>query len=198
VAPGAGRGQDFTPDGSAVFTSPRAVHTGYYTQLFKVSTKGDSPEEQLKIPNASKAVYSPDGGRIAYNPLSEAFSQWKNYRGGTVSTISLFRLSDNSVEKIPQPEGRANDTDPMWIGDTVHFRSDRNGEFNLFSYDTKSKVIRQLTSLTDFPIVNASAGGGRITYEQAGHLHIFDPASGRSKRLVIAVGADFVERGRVR
>jgi tricorn protease len=186
--------QDFTADGSAVlFTSPRAVHTGRYTQLFKVSAKGDSPEEQLKIPNASKAAYSPDGARIAYNPLYEAFGQWKNYRGGTVSTISLFRLSDNSVEKIPQPEGRANDADPMWIGDTVYFRSDRNGEFNLFSYDNKSKAIRQLTSLTDFPIVSASAGGGRIIYEQAGHLHIFDPARGRSQRLVIAVTADLVE-----
>ena len=35
---------------------------------------------------------------------------------------------------------RSNDTDPMWIGDTVYFRSDRNGEFNLFAYDTKGEA----------------------------------------------------------
>ena len=39
----------------------------------------------------------------------------------------------------------------MWIGDTVYFRSDRDGEFNLFAYDTKSKAIAQLTKHDDFP-----------------------------------------------
>ena len=70
----------------------------------------------------------------------------------------------------------------MWIGDTVYFRSDRNGEFNLFSYDTKSKAIRQLTRHDDFPVLSASAGGGRIVYEQAGYLHVFDPGGATSAR----------------
>ena len=56
----------------------------------------------------------------------------------------------------------------MWIGDTVYFRSDRDGEFNLFAYDTKSKQVRQLTRHADFPVLTASAGAGRIVYEQAG------------------------------
>ena len=61
--------QAFTPDGSAVlFTSPRAVFTGRYTQLFTVPVKGGI-EEPLKLPNAYEATYSPDGSRLAYNPL---------------------------------------------------------------------------------------------------------------------------------
>ena len=56
----------------------------------------------------------------------------------------------------------------MWIGNVVYFRSDRAGEFNLFSFDTKSKQIQQLTKHADFPILTASAGAGRIVYEQAG------------------------------
>ncbi len=192
--PGPDIAQSFTPDGSSVlFTSPRAVFTGRYTQLFTVKAAGGSPEEPVKIPHAVKAAYSPDGSRIAYNPLYQAFTEWKNYRGGTVSTIALFRLSDNSEEKIPQPEGRCNDVDPMWMGDTIYFRSDRKGEFNLFSYDLKSKAIKQLTNLTDFPIVSASAGGGQIIFEQAGYLHIFDPRKGQSRKLTIGVAADLVE-----
>lgn len=186
--------QCFTPDGKAVlFTSPRAVFTTRYTQLFTVAADGSAPEEALKIPNADKAVYSPDGTRIVYNPLSQAFTQWKNYRGGRVSTLHIIRLSDYAVEKIPQPPTRCNDTDPMWIGDTIYFRSDRNGEFNIFSYDPKTKAVRQLTNLSDFPVMAASAGGGRIIYEQAGYLHILDPRSGRSNRLTIGVAADLVE-----
>jgi tricorn protease len=185
--------QCFTPDGSAVvFTSPRAVFVGRYTHLFTVPVKGGL-EEQLKIPHATSAAYSPDGSRLAYNPLYQAFNQWKHYRGGTNSVIWLFRFSDNSIEKVPQPAGRCNDVDPIWIGDTVYFRSDRNGEFNLFSFDTKSKAIKQLTNHADFPVLAASGGGGNIIYEQAGHLHLFDPKRAKGNKVTIGVSADLVE-----
>ncbi len=186
--------QGFVPDGSAVlFTSPRAVFTTRYTQLFTVKTAGDSPEEPLPIPHANQAAYSPDGARLAYNPLYQAFTQWKHYRGGTNSTISLFRFGDNSVEKIPQPAGRCNDVDPMWMGDMVCFRSDRNNEFNIFSYDLKTKAVRQVTNHQDFPVLSASAGGGQVIYEQAGYLHVLDPRKGQSRKLTIGVAADLVE-----
>ena len=85
--PGADVVQDWTPDGMAVlFTSGRAVHTNRYTQLFTVPVDGGMPE-QLPIPNAAKATYSPDGSQVAYLPLGERFRQWKNYRGGTHSRL---------------------------------------------------------------------------------------------------------------
>ncbi len=191
--PGADIVQGFTPDGASVlFTSGRASYSRSYTQLFAVPAKG-GVEEQLKIPNAYQAAYSPDGARLAYNPLAPAFAQWKHYRGGRVSIIWLFKFSDNSVEKIPQPVGGCNDVDPMWIGETVCFRSDRNGEFNLFSYDSKSKAIRQLTNHADFPVMSASAGGGQVIYEQAGYLHILDPRKTQSTKLTVGVAADLIE-----
>jgi tricorn protease len=191
--PGADIVQGFTPDGSAVlFTSGRFSFTGRYTQLFTVPVGGGFPE-RLKIPHAFRAVYSPDGTRLAYNPLYDAFTQWKHYRGGTASIIWIFDTKDNSIEKIPQPEGRANDPGPMWIGDKVFFRSDRNGEFNIFSYDMKSKAIKQLTDHKDFPVINASADGGRIIYEQAGRLHVLDPETGKSTKLAVGVAADLGE-----
>jgi len=191
--PGTDLVQGFTPDGSAVlFTSGRFSFTNRHTQLFTVPVQGGFPE-RLKIPNAFRAVYSPDGTRLAYNPLHDAFIQWKHYRGGTVSTIRLFDTKDNSIEKIPQPEGRANDPGPMWMGDKVYFRSDRNGEFNIFSYDTKTKAVAQLTDHKDFPVLNASAGAGKIIYEQAGRLQILDPETGKSSRLVVGVAADLGE-----
>lgn len=191
--PSADTVQGFSPDGSKVlFTSARADFTGRYTQLFTVPVKGGL-EEPLKLPNAFKASYSPDGSRLAYNPLAPAFAQWKHYRGGLNSTIWFYSFSDNGTEKLPQPASRANDADPIWIGDTIYFRSDRNGEFNLFSYNLKSKAIKQLTEHKDFPVLNASAGDGKIIYEQAGFLHTFDPKLGRSTKLTIGVSADLVE-----
>ncbi len=46
----------------------------------------------------------------------------------------IFSFADKSVVEIPKPEGGCNDICPMWIGETIYFLSDRNGDFNLFSY----------------------------------------------------------------
>ena len=194
--PGADTVQGFTPDGAAVlFTSARATFTARYAQLYTVPVRGGM-EEALPIPNAARATYSPDGQRIAYNPIAGRYQQWKHYRGGTVSRLWLYNTKGHAIEKIPQPESRANDTDPMWIGDTVYFRSDRGGEFNLFAYDTKSKQVRQVTRHDDFPVLSASSGAGRIVYEQAGVLHVIDPQGGRSEaahKLTIGVASDLRE-----
>ena len=61
--PGSDIVQDFTVDGSAVlFTSARAVYSGRHRQLFTVTLDGKFPE-QLPIPTAFKATYSPDGSK---------------------------------------------------------------------------------------------------------------------------------------
>ena len=191
--PGADVVQGFTPDGKSVlFTSSRSSFTPAHQQLYTVPVEGGFPEA-LKIPNAARAAFSPDGTKIAYNPLPDAFAQWKNYRGGRNSVIWIVKLGDYSLEKIPQPAGRCNDPNPMWVGDTICFLSDRNGEFNLFSYDTRTKAIRQLTDHKDFPVLSASAGDGKIIYEQAGRLHIFNPATNTSTPLTIGVAADLAE-----
>jgi tricorn protease len=185
--------QAFTPDGKAVlFASNRNAYNNRYTQLYTIAVQG-GVEEQLPIPHAARATFSPDGTRIAYNPLQVAFLQWKQYRGGSVAQLWLYNTKGHAVEKIPQPASRANDTDPMWVGDTVYFRSDRSGEFNLFAFDTSSKRIRQLTNHSDFPVLNAAAGHGRLIYEQAGHLHILEPQNGRSRKLAIGVASDLRE-----
>ncbi len=191
--PGSDMAKGFTPDGANVlFTSQRAVFTSRYTQFFLVPVKGGYPV-QVEIPNGWAASYSPDGQRMAYNPLGPAYQEWKNYRGGMISNIWIYSFSDHSVVKIPQPQEGCNDTDPMWIGDKIYFNSDRKGEFNLFSYDVSTADIKQLTSFKDFPVIKASAGKGKIILEQGGYLHIYDINSSGTSRLVIGIAADLLE-----
>jgi len=125
--------------------------------------------------------------------LGDAFNEWKHYRGGQVSNLVIFDTTTYATEHVPQPAGRCNDTDPMWLDGKVYFRSDRDGEFNIYSYDPASKKIAKITNHTDFPIVNATAGGGKIIYEQAGYLHLLDPKTGASNRVKVGVAADLVE-----
>ena len=185
--------QGFTPDGKSVlFTSGRNSFQPAYRRFYTVPLNGGFPEP-LEIPNAFKGSISPDGKFIAYNPFHEAFVQWKNYRGGTFSRIWIFNNSDHSIRKIPQPKGRSNDVGPMWAGGLIYFRSDRNGEFNLFSFDPASNEVRQVTFHEDFPVLGASIRGNRIVYEQAGSLNIYDIAAKKSVQLRIGVAADLPE-----
>lgn len=191
--PGADLVRGFTPDGKSVlFASQRAEFTSRYTQLFTIPVTG-GPATQLEIPNAYWAAYSPDGKSMAYTPYTDAFREWKHYRGGQFSSIWVFSFADKSIIKIPQPDGGCNDVQPSWMGNTIYFRSDRNGEFNLFAYDITSKQVKQLTQFKDFPVLNSFGGSGKVVFEQAGYLHTFDPATSSEKKLTIGIAADLLE-----
>lgn len=183
----------FTPDGSSIlFNSQRAIHTNRYSKLYTIPVNGGFPNE-LEIPNAWHATYSPDSKYMAYTPIRERFQQWKNYRGGTTANIWLFSFKDKSIVKIPQPKGGSNDVQPMWVNNTVYFLSDRNGEFNLFSYDVSSKKIEQLTQFDQFPIINADLGNNKIIFEQAGYLHTYDINTKAVSKLTIGISTDLLE-----
>ncbi len=189
--PGADSVRGFSPEGAVLFASQRSV-SQRWAQFFTVGIKGGFPSP-LRIPSGDRAAYSSDGKFLAYTPLPEAFRQWKHYRGGRNSRVWLLKFEDLSVSQVPQPEGRCNDTYPMWVGGKVYFLSDRNGEFNLFSYDPASKQVDQLTEHDDFPVETASAGAGKIVYEQAGRVFLYDPESRKAERIKIGVAADIVE-----
>src|SRR2546423_3299098 len=169
----------WTPDGKQVaFLSPRNSDT-FYDGLFRVSVDGGFPTQVL-LPMVEQASYSPDGKQLAYLPLAPAFQQWKHYRGGRTTKIWLARLADSSVEEIPR--NNSNDFDPMWVGDTVYFLSDRNGPVTLFAFDTRTRRIAQAIANNGLDIKSASAGPGAIVYEQFGSLHLYDLESGKSAR----------------
>jgi tricorn protease len=185
--------EGFTPDGSAVlFLSMRTMYTGRYMQLFTVPLEGGFPEK-LVIPNAYHACYSPDGNSMVYTPISDKFREWKNYRGGTISRLWIFSFVDYSKVEIPKPEEGCNDIDPMWIGDMIYFLSDRNGEFNLFAFNTGTREVSQLTQYEEFPIVNATHHDHRIIYEQAGYLHTYDTGNASSEKLTIGIATDLLQ-----
>jgi len=146
--PGTDLVRDFSPDGKKIlFASQRNSFTNRYYQLFTVDI-ATGAEQQLPIPNAFWASYSPDGSSIAYTNIPDRFEQWKNYRGGTMSRIWLYDTKSHNVTEIPKPKTGSNDSKPVWKGNKVYFRSDRDGEFNLYSYDVAAKSVSQLQNTT--------------------------------------------------
>ena len=183
--------EGFDHRGRVVFSSQSDVQTARDVHLFAIDPTAALPE-RLPIPRGVDADISPDGRTIAYAQTPPQ-AQWKAYRGGTVSRIAIMSFADHGLQRVPQPPSRCNDLNPMWIGGKLYFDSDRNGEFNLHSFDPASGEVRQVTSYQDFPVVNANVGDGKVIFEQAGHLRVFDPATSNTTTLRVAVASDLRE-----
>ena len=194
--PGLDRVRGWSPDGKRVlFASDRAsAPQEAYMQLFTVSVDGGLPEP-LPLPRGWSGAYAPDGRSLAYEEVSQQFipgwyeaSFWRRYRGGRTHPISVMNLADHTVQKLPWTD--SNDHDPMWVGNTIYFISDRDRVSNLYAYRTDTKALRKLTNFTDFDVMNASAGSDAVVFEQAGYIHMYDVASGQVRRLAVTVRGD--------
>ena len=167
--PGADFARGWTPDGKrVVFASSRGTlptpGANSFLRMWTVGLDGGT-EDMLPLPRAFAGTYSADGKRLAYAPLGQAMfaawwaepqsSQWRRYRGGRVQPIRLVDLATLAEEKLPWTN--SNDSDPMWVGNTVYFLSDRDRTVNLYSYEESSKKLTQLTHHDDFDIMAASA-----------------------------------------
>jgi tricorn protease len=177
----------WSPDGARViFSSTRATDRDL-TQLYTVPVGGGLPAE-LPLPSGAEASYSPDGTHLAYVPYFQWEPDWKMYRGGQTTPIWIADLSDSGVTKIPR--NNSNDRDPMWVGDSVYFLSDREGRFTLFAYDTKTLKVRKVVNNEGFDIMYARAGPGAIVYSQFGSIHLYDLATGQTSAVAVRVAAD--------
>ena len=110
-----------------------------------------------------------------------------------MSRIWLYDIKSHKVVEIPKPTGGSNDSKPVWKGNKVYFRSDRNGEFNLYSYDPSTKAVSQLSKFDDFPVSSLEGSNGDIIFSQAGYLHIYNIQDNKISRLKIGITADLLD-----
>lgn len=164
--------------------------TTRYTKLFLISPDGTGLEE-LMMYDASRGSFSPDGKKIAFNKVSRENRTWKRYTGGLAQEIYVYDFENNTEENVTNFRGT--DRMPMWIGDEIYFSSDRDRKLNIYSYNTVTKQISQLTHHTEFDIRRPSAGTGKIVYELGGEIWVLDTKSKQTHKVEINIPADAPE-----
>src|SRR5580765_8396912 len=147
--PGPDTVQGWTADGKNVlFTSARASDGPTAIARFWTVPAEGGVETPLPLPRGYQGKISPDGTHIAYRMNSSWDDERRNYRGGQNRPIWIVDLKTNDLVSPPWTDSK--DVDPVWLGDTVYFISDRDGVENVWGYEYKTKRLRQLTKFTDY------------------------------------------------
>ncbi|HEY3383683.1 MAG TPA: PDZ domain-containing protein [Vicinamibacterales bacterium] len=180
----------WTPDGKRILFSSTRTAYSRFAELFTVPVTG-GPEEKLPLPQGFEGSYSADGLSLAYVPKARAFRAWKRYRGGQATSIRIVSLATSRVETLPHE--KANEFNPMWVGDTIYFLSDRNGPVTLFSYHVPTKRLTQVVENRGLDFKAASAGPDAIAYEQFGAIGLYDLKTGKARTVAITVAGDLPE-----
>ena len=113
----------------------------------------------------------------------------RNYRGGQNRPVWIVDLK--TFDLVSPPWTDSKDVDPVWVGDTVYFISDRDGIANVWSYNTATKALAQQTKFIDYDVKALDAGGGAVVFEQGGYIHALDPKTGKAQLLTIKAAGDF-------
>jgi tricorn protease len=183
----------WTKDGKNVlFRSQRDSWTLPVSKLYTVSVEGGAAEV-LPMPESGASDYSPDGAKVVYSPRTRDFRSEKRYSGGQANILYTFDLKTYETKRIS--EGTRASRDPMWIGNTIYYNSDRDGHFNLYAYDVASGKTTQATTSRIWDVRWPSSDNeSRIVYESNGELQIFDVKAKKNTPISINVPDDGLNR----
>ena len=187
--PAASFARGWSPDGSRILyaSSRESAPTGI-ERLWTVSPTG-GPSSVVPAPWGHRGSYEASGSRVVIDRVSRWDVEWRGYRGGQNTPLTILDLND--LSEIRLPNDRTMDTHPVWLGGVIYFLSDRDQAANVWSYTVSSKQLAQVTHFSNADVKSLSGGAGQLVLEQDGWMHTLDPTTGKITKLAVTAVGDF-------
>jgi tricorn protease len=179
----------WSPDGKTVLlASSRNTAPRPYNRLYTIDVTGGAPKLLTKQWSHDGAL-SPDGKKLIIDKMDRWDVEWRAYRGGQNTPLIILNLATQEEQLLPN--NKTTDIQPLWLENKIYFISDRDLVANIWSYDTESMSLKQVTSFKGSDVKWLSAHKSKLIYERDGYLHIYDIDSGSTEQLTINVVGDF-------
>ncbi len=179
----------WSPDGSQIiYTTSRDSAPTNIGYLWSVSASGGASTKVCEQWGYDGS-YSADGTKIVIDRVTRWESEFRGYRGGQNTPLIILNLSDWSETLIPNNKTR--DTHPLWLGDNIYFLSDRDGITNIWSFNSVTTELKQLTTFKGSDVKWLDGNGNKLVFERDGYLNTFDLGTNASTQLEITITGDF-------
>jgi len=179
----------WTNDGNHVlFASDRDTAPRPYNRLYTISIEGGAPK-LLTNQWSHDGSFSPNGKQLALDKMDRWDVEWRAYRGGQNTPLIILDLETQNEVLLPNES--TSDIQPLWLGTEIYFISDRDLVSNIWSYNTETKVLNQVTKFKGSDVKWLSAHKNILVYERDGYLHTMNISSGKITQLNIVVISDF-------
>ena len=179
----------WTNDGQTIYyVSGRDDAPAGVNRLWSVSKDG-GPELKMFEQWATDAAFSPNGKKMVIDRIRRWDSEWRVYRGGQNTPLSI--LDTKSLDETLLPNEQTTDIQPVWMGETIYFLSDRDATMNVWAYGVKDKSLKQVTSFEGSDIKRLSGNSDMLLFERDGSFHTLNPVSKEVKDLTIEIVGDF-------
>lgn len=179
---------DWTPDSKNILIRSNRTEFGERNGKYYLVNIEGGLEQELQIVNGGFAALSPDGKKICFTPVDREFRSWKRYKGGRATELWVYDLEKDISEQITDFEG--SDQWPVWHNNTIYFASDRNLKFNIHSYNSETKDVKQITNFTEFDVMWPSGKNGQLIFENGGFLYKTNLATNETEKLTINLHFD--------
>ncbi|TJY32838.1 S41 family peptidase [Pontimicrobium aquaticum] len=179
----------WTSDGKHIlYASSRDTAPSGFDRLWTVPVNG-GPSTLITKQWSTSGSYSKDGKLMIIDRMSRWDEEWRAYRGGQNTPLVILNLN-NSKETL-LPNNKTTDIKPIWMGDNIYFLSDRDFVMNIWSFNTKTSQLKQVTTFKGSDIKSLSGHNNTLVFERDGYLHTLDINSNTTKQLSINVVGDF-------
>ena len=178
----------WTPGGELVYTT-----THYATlpvpQLVKLDLDGGTVS-RVPLSTASEAAYDDTGTKLFFVRPAFHRNVTKRYTGGTARDI--WKLVDGAAEAVELTgDYQGESHSPMWWNGRVYFVTDRDATMNLWSMNEDGGDLTQHTRHSGWDVKEPYLSDGRVVYQLAADLWLYDIAAGRAALVPITLASDF-------
>jgi tricorn protease len=179
---------DWSPDSKNILIRANRTEFGERNGKYFLVNIDGGLEKPLQIVNGGFAAFSPDAKKLVFTPVDREFRSWKRYKGGRASDLWIYDLEKNTSEQITDFEG--SDQCPVWYGNKIFFASDSDLKLNIYSYNTQTKAVEQITKFTDFDVLWPSGSNGQLVFEKGGFLYKTNLETGLTEKITVNINFD--------